>query len=711
MSLLLDRFPALAARFQRKTKKGLRPDIQGLRAFAVVAVILDHLLGWPKGGFVGVDIFFVISGFVITASLLREYERNGRISFLNFYKRRIKRIMPAAVLVLAATLLFSYWALNASRFTSTLWDGLAAFLFSANWRFAAVGTDYFQADGPASPLQHYWSLAVEEQYYFVWPAVMALVLALFAKRAAARVVTGVAIGLIALASFAWAMYETTSNPSMAYFSTLSRGWELAAGAGLAIAAPLFTTIPAALRPVLAWAGILGMTASLFLIDAAAGFPAPAAMLPVLATALVIVAGTGASEHRGLAVLTNPVSRYLGDISYSLYLWHWPIFILLGAIVGTEWASNPLAALAVTLVISVFAYHLVEDPIRKSSWLERKDSPTKRRAPEFSRAYQFTAMGLLVCATAAVVAAALMPTPRPTSSAVVTAPTLAKTGEKEKSPLGPETTKLAASLTASLALQEWPDTKPALDEVISSHRQAPEDIYACGHMSLSKTSDCIFGEGPKTAVIVGDSMSMTWANPVREALGKGWSVEVLGAFGCPFTSVQIKVPSADVQEECPGHNDAVVQRLKDSQPDLLFISNHYADRNAATDNKALSAYEWSAAVRANVDRSELTATKVVLLAPPPYDKDLAVCYTPKSTPADCVSSPPSRWREAITEDRAVAKRLRGLVVDSEPLFCVEDLCPAVSSGIATKSDAMHMTVEYGRALVPALREQLKAQGGL
>src|SRR4051812_10360575 len=177
-------------RVKRRRRREKRRDIQGLRMVAVVAVVLNHLTGHPKGGFVGVDVFFVISGFLITGHLLREHGKNGTISLLDFYKRRIRRLFPAALTVTVLTLVAGYFVFSAERFKTTATDAVWATLFGANWRFINVGTDYFQAAGPVSPLQHYWSLSVEEQFYVVWPVVIltALLIAgrLAAKRTSAR---------------------------------------------------------------------------------------------------------------------------------------------------------------------------------------------------------------------------------------------------------------------------------------------------------------------------------------------------------------------------------------------------------------------------------------------------------------------------------------------------------------------------------------------
>lgn len=222
----------------------MRADIQGLRAVAVLLVIADHYIHRPTGGFIGVDVFFVISGFLITGHLFREAERDGRISFKKFYGKRARRILPAALTVTIITIAVAFTAFTTSRAQTIATDGLWATLFSANWRFIAVGTDYMHMDDAVSPLQHYWSLSIEEQFYFVWPFIMVLAIMLAGKRAqgaALKITTRrnalIAIGIIVAASFAWAMWETTTRPTWAYFSTFSRAWELGLGAMLAISTP------------------------------------------------------------------------------------------------------------------------------------------------------------------------------------------------------------------------------------------------------------------------------------------------------------------------------------------------------------------------------------------------------------------------------------------------------------------------------------------
>lgn len=351
----------------------VRRDLQGLRALAVVAVVLAHLIGWPRGGFAGVDVFFVVSGFLITGLLLRELAATGRISLRDFFARRIRRILPAAVVVLAAVVVVAFVVFNRTQADRTLFDALAALALVANWRFAVEGTDYFHAADAVSPLQHFWTLSVEEQFYLVWPALLLLLVLLLpvaARRTgAARAVVGLAAAAIVVVSGGWAMVQTAGDPTVAYFSTATRAWELAVGALLAVAVPVLGRIPAAFRWVLGWLGAAGVVWSFLIVDPdTMPFPAPWAALPVAAAVLVIAGGVGGDpRQRHLFPLTNPISVFVGDVSYSLYLWHFPV-IVFAAVLLPAGAESTLIVVATIIVLAVSGYFLVEQPLHRSPWL-------------------------------------------------------------------------------------------------------------------------------------------------------------------------------------------------------------------------------------------------------------------------------------------------------------------------------------------------------
>ncbi|KAA9089668.1 acyltransferase family protein [Microbacterium radiodurans] len=350
------------------TRTPARRDIQGLRALAVLAVIGAHAVGWPRGGFVGVDVFFVISGFLITGGLLRDLAAHGRIRLGAFAMRRVRRILPAALTVIAATAGVAALVFGSARTAQTLQDAAWSTVFAANWRFADLGTDYFHAGDAVSPLQHFWSLAVEEQFYIVWPVALLLLVGLLPRAArrgrAGRVLVGAAAAVVVAASFVWALAQTADSPTVAYFSTVTRAWELGVGALLAAALPLLRRIPPVIGGASAWLGVAGIVAAFAVIDPeASAFPAPWAALPVAATALVIAGGAaGDPRHRHLFPLTNPVAVFVGDISFSLYLWHFPVIVFAAALLPGGAVATGLV-LGVTAVLAIASYAAIEQPLR------------------------------------------------------------------------------------------------------------------------------------------------------------------------------------------------------------------------------------------------------------------------------------------------------------------------------------------------------------
>ncbi|WP_061782081.1 acyltransferase family protein [Microbacterium hominis] len=349
----------------------LRRDIQGLRALAVLAVIGAHAAGWPRGGFAGVDVFFVISGFLITGMLLREQRATGRIRLARFYGRRARRLLPAALVTVGAVIGAAFALFGRARAEQVLWDGVSALLLVSNWRFTQQGTDYFHAGDAVSPLQNFWSLSVEEQFYLVWPGLL-IVSLLFVPavarrgRAVATVVAAWAVVVIA-ASFGWALLQGASAPTAAYFSTATRAWEFALGALLAAGVPVLRRIPAAAAALLAWIGVAGVVASLLLIDpATVGFPGPWAAAPTAATALALAGGVAASP-RALFPWTNPLAVVVGNASYSLYLWHFPVVVFAAALLPASPWSLPLT-LAIVAVVGFASYAIVEQPLRYAPFL-------------------------------------------------------------------------------------------------------------------------------------------------------------------------------------------------------------------------------------------------------------------------------------------------------------------------------------------------------
>ncbi|QDG88880.1 acyltransferase family protein [Pseudarthrobacter sp. NIBRBAC000502770] len=702
-----------AARENTSKKRSLRADVQGLRAFAVIVVILDHLIHWPSGGFIGVDIFFVISGFVITESLLREQERTGSISFSGFYKRRIKRILPASTLVLLVTVAASFLLLNQSRFVSVVWDAVWAMFFSGNWHFASVGTDYFQAAGPVSPLQHYWSLAVEEQFYFVWPWVMLLIFSLMSRRSATgtaqRVAVGAAITAICAASFVWAINETAASPTVAYFSTFSRAWELGIGALIGVVSPVLVRIPRAARPLLAWLGVMGMVVSLFVVSGDKLFPAPMAALPVLSAALFIIAGTGASEQRFLAPFTNPVSGYLGDISYSLYLWHFPVIVIVAAFMEESLAYYLIAGLG-GLAVAIYAYHLVEDPIRKSSWLNGAKSKRSQRQP-FKDSYKLTALSMLAVVTFAVVGAALVPPRQPAAATDALPKPSASASGAPHSALSPAVQDVQKAVSLSLNGATWPEN---LDPTLDQPGQGIAREMGAGCLNPTNGADtqsCTSGSGPKLAMVIGDSVAASWAPAVRNALNNdGYSMHTVAFSDCAFVQSELEISNKpDITRKCNAARPLIAQQITELKPDIVFISSSESDFNYLKSGKRGpdAVAEWSAGIAASIKIAQGVGSKVVVLASNPQGKSVATCATKTSSPADCADLVSSQWFLKAEAEKKAATETGATFIDPRSWMCsANDVCPMHIRGKLVRWDSVHLTEPFsGTVLAPLLRETI------
>lgn len=703
------------------TPRGIRPDIQGLRALAVLAVIADHLFHWPTGGFLGVDVFFVISGFLITGLLIREIDKTGRISFRNFFARRVKRILPLASVVLVTTVAASYVVFNTSRFIATATDAIWAALFGANWRFESIGTDYFLNQGPVSPLQHYWSLAVEEQFYFVWPVMIAIVV-LFVRSRARRtrmIVLGAVMAALIVVSFIIATSVTASNPTSAYFSTFTRAWELGVGALLALTVGVWNKIPRRLRSPLTWLGFLGILASVFFFDTSLPFPGPWAAVPVLATALVIVAGTGAQEFSCLP-LTNRVSGYLGDLSYALYLWHFPVIIIVTSLIPKTTPFSIAIILGLTALLTLASHYLVERPVRESPWLAsgltRSERASRWRAwrTEVTPMVRSVSMATLAVTTVIVVAGALVPTKAP--RAALTLPdTPAQTAPaNSEASYGPAVSSLQKEIKAALQATSWPDLSPSLDSVLDKSAPGSSNLK-CGSSDEKGLSqdDCTWGpnSAPKTAVLVGDSTSLHYLDAfveMAESQGSQWKVANRAMFACPFIDVRIQNDTSNILENCKKHNESTIDYLAQQKPDLVIVTNSYQVLTNAATGHPVTAQEWGEGVSKYMTRIKDAAKAVSVLTPPPDQADIKACYSKTSTPADCVTRTQSTWTTRADAEKNSVESSGGLFFDARPLTTFETLTPAFVGTTPMKEDATHLTSAYQKKLVPAMTEMFNAK---
>ena len=351
-------------------ERTFRPDIEGLRAIAVGTVLIYHAgLPFFHGGFIGVDVFFVISGFLITGLLVAEIERTGRLSIAGFYARRIKRLLPATMVVLLTTVALSWMFLSPLRRLSTSGDVAASALYVINWRLAGQAVDYLAQGEDPSPVQHFWSLAVEEQFYVLWPLLL-IVAAMVVRRRGWGLRSTLLGFIVALSvpSFIYSLHLTHSQPGAAYFSSLTRAWELGVGAALAIVAPWLFRLPSTFSRILGWGGVAAILWAAITFTDATPFPGRAALWPVLGAAAVIAAGVTAGKNGPVRLLGRPAMLHVGRISYSWYLWHWPLLVIAAAIWGHLTAWQGVLVLAVSYVPTRLTTRFVEDPFRRSKVL-------------------------------------------------------------------------------------------------------------------------------------------------------------------------------------------------------------------------------------------------------------------------------------------------------------------------------------------------------
>ena len=686
--------------------KRLRGDIQGLRAVAVVAVIANHLVGWPTGGFIGVDVFFVVSGFLITGLLLRAADAPSGISLAGFYARRIRRIVPTALLVLAATLVGAHFLFNSARATSTAWDALNALLFTANWRFVAVGTDYFAAGGSVSPVQHFWSLAVEEQFYLVWPWLLVLLFALFAsKRARTGAVVTVIVAVVA-ASFVFSLHQTAETPTVAYFSTFTRAWELGAGALLAAAAPLLARLPAVLRFLLGWVGLAVIVGSALFIDSSMPFPGPWAAAPVAGALLVMAAGVGGTQ-RHLFPLVNPVSRFIGAISYSLYLWHLPVIVFAQQLPP----QHPAVIAGLIFVLSVLSYLLVEQPFHQSPWLAARGTRESRRDAWQAWRDRFGAQFILGTTALVVIATAVGIVAESSIRDVPPPPAAAGDGLLPAAETNPET-QLQADLASALQASSWPkNLSPSLDSVL---RTTSNDNPARKCFDIGDSPDfdsCTWGDrnAPHHMYLVGDSTAMAYApafKAIADASGGQWRITTVGLYGCRFTDVDVANDGKGVMSACPARKQAVTEHIVADAPQLVVVSNAYA-LGRSTAGAPLSTADLVASTLAET-AGYASAGRITYLAPPPLGADLGRCYSPVSSPNSCAVTIDPAWNDFAAATQATLGP-GDHFVSSLAFSCYQGACPAFAGTIPTKYDDAHLTTAYATHIAPALQFELAALG--
>ncbi|MFJ5234972.1 acyltransferase family protein [Kitasatospora sp. NPDC088391] len=666
LTVVLQRTPQQPAERPR-----FRPDIEGLRAVAVLAVLAFHAaVPGFAGGFVGVDVFFVISGYLITGLLRTETANNGRVRLGEFYSRRARRLLPSAAVVLAVVAVLGALLTAPLRRADLERDVLASALSVANWRFIAEQTDYLAAGRDPSALLHFWSLAVEEQFYLLWAPLLAL-----AARWAWRRRTLLGLTLLLGAGSFWLSLHWSAG---AYLSTPTRAWQFAAGAVIALL-PVHR-IPRLARELLGIGGMAAVLACVLLYDGRTPYPGTAALVPTLGTAAIVLAG---EQHLVGRALSLRAPRAIGRLSYNLYLWHWPVLVLAEAHWGTLHWGVKVALTAAAALPALAALRWLEQPLRRSVVL----GEIPRR-------------GLSLGLTAVVFPVLL--------ALVVGAGTIRNLGPA--TPPDPAGLPPGARDGHSLLAAAPAAHTPTVPNPVQARQDFPPDGACEVDPADTVSPPCRFGSGEDRIVLLGDSHAGQWFSAVLGiAAQHRLSVEELVKQGCPLPELQVVNPQLGrTYHECDTWRANALARLTAGpKPKLILVStlNRYTADRAAL----LRGWEQTLA-----PLRELGVPIVYLQDTPIPGRDVPVCVSghPDSTAACDFPRGEGLYADPLAEEIAAGKfpGVRSIEVNS--VLCPGDgrTCPAVLEHVLLYRDDSHLT-NAAAVVLTARLDQLLTDAGV
>jgi peptidoglycan/LPS O-acetylase OafA/YrhL len=691
-----------------------------MRAVAVLLVVAFHA-GLPvTGGYVGVDVFFVLSGFLITGLLVDELRRSGTISFTGFYARRVRRLLPMAAVVLAATAAAAHVMVPPVDRAGVGKEVASAAVWVANWHFAGASTQYM-ADVGQSPVLHFWSLSVEEQFYLVWPLLLLCLTGgpWLVRRSWPKALRRVAVGLLVIAgvSLLLSAHVTATDASLAYFGLHTRAWELAVGAGIALARPLLPRL--ARRPAVAagWLGLLMVVGSAVVLDRSTPFPGTAALWPVLGTGLLVATGVAAAGTGPARLLDRPVARFIGRISYSWYLWHWPCLTL----ANLRWGSAPqvslgqaapapqagagvlVVAVAVSFVLAVVSHYLVEQPLRHARWF----------VISRPRSLQLGAVAVATCLAGAWTLHA-----SPAEDTVVAAVPIS-TG----APSG-----------ADLQELHHADTEPpsrAAQPVRMTAKQAranlPTPTKGCyvgyAGTTVATARQCRYGpaDGTRSIVLIGDSHATQWEPAIEQiAQHRGWTVYFFAKTACSVVDTPIWLSQAGgAYADCATWRSRVLKRVSQIKGlDAVVIARWadyrrlaLAEDGSRAEDDTLFASLWEQGMRRTMRALGANGRRVIMIRDTPLvPRDVPSCLSEHAnTPTSCAfrtAKAAHRDGPLLAAEKAAAGT-RLVTVDLTDAICPTTTCQVVTpTGMIKYRDEHHLSARFGASLWKTLAQRIE-----
>ena len=612
-------------------------QIQGLRALAALLVTLFHAK-WVNGGFIGVDIFYVISGFLITGLLLREIERTGTINFKVFYARRFKRLLPTSFFVLALTAIFSWMLVPPTMRSSLGRDVIAASLYVSNYLFAWWQADYQNLDATPSPVIHYWSLAVEEQFYLVWPLLILVFFMAATKLKLKKVLTLLVAGVTAL-SLVFSIYQTETSPIWAFYSLPTRAWELGLGALLVLLPPVKT------KKLVGLLGFIFIIVSAFIFGETTAFPGLNAVLPVMGTVMLIATINTWPPFLN-DVANSRLFQWLGEISYPLYLWHWPLLVL-----PSTYFARPLEvyerilAIIATIVLADLTHRFIEEPFRKT-----KTIPTL----VFKRSGVITLVSVLI------------------------------------------------GTVIIFSSSDKIDVSGINGAVSLAQIKARPLVYDDGcHANYAQTNSdkCEYADkkSQKTMVLYGDSHAAQWFPALVEiAYRSGYKLISLTKSACPAVDTVRLDQGGFKMSRCKQWRINSIKRIQDINPDVLIMSSfqYFAQPPRFTDREKW----WNDGQRKLLTEVKNVSPHLIYLTDTPHPlRDIPACLANYSI------------SKCNTTQRSENLSISGFnIINPNPWLCSR-VCPSVKDGVVAYRDASHISVDIAIALIPRLTQALRDQG--
>ncbi|MGP9837783.1 MULTISPECIES: acyltransferase family protein [Arthrobacter] len=660
-----------------------------MRAIAVTLVVTYHLLpGTFTGGYIGVDVFFVISGFLITNHLLSKPPTTPRL-LADFWARRVRRLLPAAFTVIVATLSLTWLVAPESRWRSVSWDGIASAFYVQNWRLSASSTDYLAAEEAPSPLQHYWSLSIEEQFYIFWPILILVVLAVSSRmRWNSRMVVTGALATITVASFSYGLFLTASEPAAAYFVSTTRIWELGIGALLACVHQLWQ--PGRLLSMFsAWAGLLLILWASITYTPATPFPGAAALAPTLGAALLIWPAC-TSRWSPTGILSLKPIQWVGDASYSIYLWHWPLIAIV------PWVGNgrlgwldSVVIIGATLGLSALSKTFIEDRFRQARML---------RLP--SRSFAMGASSMALVAALALVPVYYVGQQEAMSEQKVAE---AKTG--------------ADPCLGARALDKPPKGCPSVqrDELVPAAAVAGEDksdAYAddCWESSpYPGLTKCVYGHGSRNIALVGNSHAGQWLPALQNIADKSdLRITTYLASACAPIDADLAI-SPEKRKGCREWGQRMVQATSGHAFDLVVVStrNVYGVEGSSEGSFHEDLEEGYQGLLETWQEAD---TNVLVLHDTPFPHDtvpsIPDCLGDTDKSLAACSGKPSDW---IPGDPLydAARKLDGSIrtADLNDHICRPERCYGANGGVVTYFDGSHLSATYATTLSPYLEPEI------